>query len=133
MEILVTLGNRLNDDGSISDFLRARLEKTLSIAKDYDLLVVTGGIANPKAGRAEADVMRDYLVERGVPEDEIRVENTSKTTKENAKHCRKVFEELNVKEITLLSSAYHIDRWYLNPAKLFRRFAKVDIKATVKA
>ncbi len=133
MEILVALGNRLNDDGSISEYLRARLEKTLAIAKDYDLIVVAGGIANPKAGRTEADAMRDYLVERGVPEDKIRVEKTSKTTKENAKQCRKIFEELGVKEITLLSSAYHIDRWYLNPAKLFKRFAKVDIKATVKA
>jgi uncharacterized SAM-binding protein YcdF (DUF218 family) len=133
MKVLVTLGNRMNDDGTFSNAMMDRLNKTLEVEKDFDKLVVTGGIANPKAGVAEGDKMREWLVSQGVNPDKILVENRSLTTKENAKYTASILAELGVKEITLLSSAYHIDRWYLNPIKLFKKHAKVKIAGTIKA
>lgn len=133
MKVLVTLGNRLNDDGSISDYLRGRLQKTLDVEKDYDVLVLTGGIANPKAGKSEGSVMKAWLLEKGVDESKIVVEDRSTTTKENAKFCRQIFEKLGVTEVTVLSSAYHIERKWLNPVKLFKRYAKVNVAGTIKS
>lgn len=133
MKVLVTLGNRLNDDGSISDYLRGRLQKTLDVEKDFDILVLTGGIANPKAGKSEGSVMKAWLLERGVDESKIVVEDRSTTTKENAKFCRQIFEKLGVTEVTVLSSAYHIERKWLNPVKLFKRYAKVNVAGTIKS
>ncbi len=133
MKVLVTLGNRLNDDGSISDYLRGRLQKTLDVEKDYDILVLTGGIANPKAGKSEGSVMKAWLLEKGVDESKIVVEDRSTTTKENAKFCRQIFEKLGVTEVTVLSSAYHIERKWLNPVKLFKRYAKVNVAGTIKS
>ncbi len=133
MKVLVTLGNRMNDDGTLSNHMLDRLNKTLEVEKDFDKVVVTGGIANPKAGLAEGDKMCEWLVAHGVNPDKILVENKSLTTKENAKFTRAILEELGVTEITLLSSAYHIDRWYLNPIKLFKKHAHVNITGTIKA
>lgn len=133
MKVLVTLGNRLLDDGSISDFLRGRLEKTLEVADNYDVLVLTGGVANPKAGKSEGSVMREWLLEKGISADKIIVEDRSTTTKENAKFCREIFEKLGVNEVAILSSAYHIERKWLNPLKLFKRYAKVNVAEAIKA
>jgi uncharacterized SAM-binding protein YcdF (DUF218 family) len=133
MKVLVTLGNRMNDDGTFSNAMMDSLNKTLEVEKDFDKVVVTGGIANPKAGVAEGDKMCEWLVSQGVNPDKILVENRSLTTKENAKYTASILAELGVKEITLLSSAYHIDRWYLNPIKLFKKHAKVKIAGTIKA
>ena len=133
MKVLVTLGNRMNDDGTLSNAMLDRLNKTLEVEKEYDKVIVTGGIANPKAGVAEGDKMCEWLVEHGVNPDKILVENRSLTTKENAKYTAQILAGIGVNEITLLSSAYHIDRWYLNPSKLFKKYAKVTIAGTIKA
>lgn len=135
MKVLVVLGNRLLDDGGMSDFLKGRLNAALDAWKsgEYGKIVVTGGIANPVPAVSEASVMRKWLIEQGVPEDSVIAEGSSHTTKENAKFCRKIFEELGVKEITLLSSKYHIERKWLNPTRLFRHYAKVEIAATIKS
>ncbi len=133
MKVLVTLGNKMNDDGTLSNKMIDRLNKTLEVEKEFDKIIVTGGIANPKAGVAEGDKMYEWLVEHGVSPAKILVENRSLTTKENAKFTAKILEGIGINEITLLSSAYHIDRWWLNPSKLFKKYAKVTIVATIKA
>ncbi|MBR2956447.1 MAG: hypothetical protein IKC54_04575 [Clostridia bacterium] len=48
MKVLVTLGNRMNDDGTLSNAMLDRLGKTLEVEKDFDRIVVTGGIAYDK-------------------------------------------------------------------------------------
>ena len=121
MEVLVVLGNKMNDDGSFSVEMMKRLTKTLEVVKNYDKVLCCGGIANTIAGVREADKMREYLIE-----------NNSTTTKENAKFSKEILEELGVREITLLSSKSHIRRCYLNPVLLFRKWAKVKVKATIK-
>ncbi len=135
MNVLVILGNRLQDDGTMSEKLKGRLNAGLDAWKSgkFDKIVVTGGIANPLAGKSEGSVMLSWLIESGVPADCIVVEDKSMTTKENAKFCRAIFENLGVKEITLLSSEYHIERKWLNPVRLFKRFAKVKIAQTIKS
>ena len=130
MKILVVLGNRMNDDGTFSSIMMERLNKTLAVANDYDKIIVTGGVANPNAGIAEGDMMCQWLIENGVPMGKIVVENRSHTTKENAKYSAPIIKGLGTNDVTLLSSAYHIDRKILNPIRLFRKYTKIkDIKA----
>ena len=60
MLVLVVLGNRLNDDGSMSELMRERLNLTLQIEKRLapQIIVLSGGVANKKANVAEAEVMQ---------------------------------------------------------------------------
>ena len=126
MKILVILGHRLQDDGTMDATLKCRLDTALSYYKeeinpDEDIIIVSGGIANKKAGIAEATLMGDYLVEKGVPEKAIIREISSRTTKQNAKFSKGIIQRYGVTGITLCTSKYHFDRKLLNPVKLFQR------------
>ena len=133
MKILVVLGNRMNDDGTFSDAMMDRLNKTLTVAEDFDKIIVTGGIANPIAGVAEGDMMSQWLVENGVPMSKILVENRSHTTKENAKFTAPILKGIGAEEVTLLSSAYHIDRKIYNPLRLFKKYTKLKSIEVIRA
>ena len=133
MKVLVVLGNRMNDDGTFSDAMMDRLNKTLSVAEDFDKIVVTGGVANPTAGLAEGDMMCKWLVQNGIPMSKIIVENRSHTTKENAKFTAPIIKGIGAEEVTLLSSAYHIDRKVYNPIRLFKKYTKLETIEAIRA
>ena len=86
MIVAVVLGNRLNDDGSITDKMRCRIELASEIHKTLlpCKMVLSGGVANPLAGKSEAQAMFDILVAERVPENVLIREEKSLTTKQNA-------------------------------------------------
>ena len=133
MKVLVVLGNRMNDDRTFSDAMMDRLNKTLAVAEDFDKIIVTGGIANPLAGVAEGDMMSQWLIENGVPMSKILVENRSHTTKENAKFTAPILKGIGAEDVTLLSSAYHIDRKAYNPVRLFKKYTKLSVIEAIRA
>ena len=75
----IILGNRLNDDGSITKLMKHRLELALELEKNFDLdkIIVSGGIANKKANVSEASVMASYLIEKGISAEKIIIEDQS--------------------------------------------------------
>ncbi len=132
MKVLITLGNVLADDNSISKALEARLTLTLSVMGDYDCVILTGGFCNRTATRPEAEVMRDWLVARGADGGKLIIENKSYTTAENAEFCAPILARLGADDVTVLSSAYHIERDFLNPVDLFLEYTGIEVK-TLKA
>ena len=123
MLVAVVLGNRLNDDGSITDTMESRLKSALKLNEKFcpDYIIVSGGVANEKAGISEAQTMRDYLVERGVPSSKIVLEDKSLTTKQNAEFSVPICVMLNASELLLCTSLEHMTRSFLNPIKLFQK------------
>ena len=76
-------------------------------------ILVTSGIEYQRADgsrRTEADDMRELLIALGVPAQAILTEGKAKNTKENAHFSAKTLRELNVREILLVTSAYHLKR-----------------------
>lgn len=70
-------------------------------------LILTGG--NPDAsGKTEAAVMREYLLERGVPEEKLRLDDQAETTKENFLDAKKMIDPND--PVVLVTSDYHMDR-----------------------
>ena len=133
MKVLVILGHRLNDDGTIDATLKCRLDTALDLIRAEIIpgdgrVIVTGGIANKKAGVPEGKKMKEYLIACGVPEQYIIQEISSRTTKQNARFSKSIIESLGVDSIVLCTSQYHFDRKYLNPVKLFDRALKGRIK-----
>ncbi len=126
MKIVVLLGNRMNDDGTLSEKMITRLELCIKYFNKHgaDKIIVSGGIANKIAGVAEADKMEEYLLNNGIPESVIIKEDKSLTTKQNAEFsCPKALE-LKASTMVLITSKEHMYRWYLNPIKLFKRYLK---------
>lgn len=134
MLVAVILGNRLNDDGSISKIMERRLQATLRLNKLFlpSKIIVSGGVANPLAGVSEAQVMRDYLVEHGVESDVIELEDKSLTTKQNAEFSVPMAAKLGATEILLCTSVEHMGRKFLNPIRLFckelQKFPEINLR-----
>ena len=126
MKVAVVLGNRLNDDKSITPVMEQRLMLTLKLIAEHDpdKIIVSGGVANPAAGVSEAEVMRDWLVGHGVDKDTIVLEDKSLTTKHNAQFSVPILVGLGAKTVILCTSEEHMKRWYLNPLKLFKKQLK---------
>ena len=107
--VVIILGNRLNDDGSISKIQEQRLLLALEIEEKFkpDYFILSGGLANPKAKKTEADAMFEYLVAKGIDEKKLIKEGNSLSTVENALYSVPIAEKLGAKTIMVCSSAYH--------------------------
>jgi uncharacterized SAM-binding protein YcdF (DUF218 family) len=74
-------------------------------------VVVTSGPQKPGGpGPSCAEVMRDFLVSLGIPEQDILLESQSRTTFENATLCRALLEPRGIKRIVLVTDALHMYR-----------------------
>ncbi|MEG1790954.1 MAG: YdcF family protein [Clostridia bacterium] len=131
MKVLVVLGNRLRDDATMSEYLKGRLDKTIEVAADFDKIVLSGGLANKKAGITEAAAMNEYLHKSGISADKILLETQSLTTKQNAKFVSPIIKQFGEIEVTILSSAYHINRKFKNPIKYFTFYLKCAVKSII--
>lgn len=125
MKIAVVLGNRLSDDATPTRVLTERVGLTVDFYKRHspDFVILSGGMANPKAGVSEAGAMKKML-DGLIPEDKLITESESLTTRQNALYSVPIALKLNAAEITVISSPEHIDRRYLNPIRLFRKTLK---------
>lgn len=126
MKVAVILGNRLNDDKSISEIMKKRLDLTIKLNKDLapDRIILSGGVANKKAGISEAQVMYDYLVSKGIKAEKLIKEDQSLTSAENAKFSVPIVQSLGADTLIVCSTIEHINRWWLNPVKAFRKQIK---------
>lgn len=126
MVVAVILGNRMNDYGTLSQKMQSRLGLALKLyaEKAPDRIIVSGGVANKVAGKAEADEMYKWLVSNGIPSDVLIKEGRSLTTKQNAKFSAPIIKGLGADKVILCTSAEHFNRRYLNPYKLFSRALK---------
>lgn len=134
MQVLIVLGHRLRDDGGMTDILTERLDAAERAYKNggIDKVIVSGGVANRKARIAEATVMKNALIARGLPTDVIIEENKSKTTRGNARLSTPIIVSLGAETAILCTSDYHINRKHNNPVKLFtKRLKKSGVELVI--
>ena len=121
MLALVVLGNRMKDDGNLSETAILRLETTLQAIELFkpDYVILSGGLANPIAGITEAAAMKDYLLRQGVNPDKLITEEESISTLQNAKFTVLLARQRKIDELVIISTPEHMARGWLNPLKLF--------------
>lgn len=107
--VCIVLGNRLKDDGSISEIQEERLKMVLEIEETFKpkCYILSGGLANEKAGRTEAAAMYEYLIEKGFEKERLIKEEQSLSTVGNALYSIPIAKELNAKTVLVCTSAYH--------------------------
>ena len=83
-QVAVILGSKVNKDGSLSDRLKARLDKGLALYKNNTVqeLYVSGGLGIE--GHYEGTVMAEYLITKGVPKHLIKIDNEGVNTRGTA-------------------------------------------------
>lgn len=158
-DYIVVLGAGLLNGDQISATLKNRLDSTLEYIDKYDkgeTIVVSGGKGSDEK-ISEAEVMKKYLVNHGIAENRIIMENKSTNTFENFKFSKKVIESNSGKEknditIKIITNGFHSFRsqflskrvgfaeskvysaktpWYLIPGYYSREFIAIGKSAII--
>ena len=131
MDIIVILGKRLNDDSTMTEELKERLDLGISLLNEnIGKIAICGGIPNKEAGVSEASRMYEYLLLKGIKEGLIIKEERSLTTLGNAIYLKKILKRLDIKvdNLYLVSTKYHFERKTFNCFRIFKRtFRKSNI------
>ena len=106
--VVVVLGCQVRGDRP-SKMLRRRLDAALELLEKYpDVKCVVSGGKGDDENISEAECMRNYLVEEGISEDRIIMEDKSTTTFENLKFSLEKLDERGIsRDITIVTDGYH--------------------------
>lgn len=107
---VVLLGLKLAPDGTPRPALIDRIEKALEALAAYpdSIVVATGGI--PQSGRTETEVMRDWLLERGLPPERIHEEGCARDVVENILYSRYILDAERIRRVVAVTAANNVRR-----------------------
>ncbi|NLW79054.1 MAG: YdcF family protein [Ruminococcaceae bacterium] len=98
----------------VGDVLRRRLDAALEAwQKNPDALIVVTGGQGPQETITEALAQQRWLLERGVPEDKIVLEDKSESTEENLSFSRRLLAERGIaadEPVGVVTNAFHCYR-----------------------
>ena len=108
-DAMIILGHRLEEGCRPSEDLVRRIDCAVAHWKATNVPIVMpcGGIT-PGHDRTEAEVLREMLVERGMPAEIILLEDRSRITIENILNAKRLLGE--GKRVALVTSDYHVER-----------------------
>ena len=112
-DVAVVLGNRVFADGSLSTWLKGRVDKSLELYKEHRVkkIFVSGGISTKKdGGYPEGDAMRDFLIKNGVPASDIITDNAGINTYYTAKNFIDWNQDQHYSSVVVVSQFFHITR-----------------------
>ena len=93
------------------------LAKRLNKAAEYyeknpDAIIIVSGGQGPQEDISEALAMKRYLVDKGIPEDKIIMEDESTSTITNFRYSREIMEKegMSLESVVFVTNAYHVYR-----------------------
>ncbi len=107
---IIVLGAQVLPDGTPNVQLSWRLDKALEAWKAHPAPIVVCGAQGHDEPLPEAEAMRKYLADRGVPEDEILMDSASFNTKQNLKNAKELLSTREVSRPLIVTSDYHVPR-----------------------
>ena len=116
-EVLVVFGCHVNPDGP-SIQLRERLDAALGYWQEHpDIHIVVSGGKGDNEHQSEARSMHDYLIDHGVDEESILMEDKSRNTHQNVLYTRELLRRTvdsgaweQPGRYVLVSSDFHLSR-----------------------
>ena len=116
-DYVIILGCRIRPDGSLYPLIRGRVERALAFADAQAAATGKRAVLVPSGGQgsdeplSESEAMAAYLLEKGIPQDEILKENRSQTTKENLTFSKDLIARQNQNaRVAFSTSSYHVCR-----------------------
>ncbi|WP_394776143.1 YdcF family protein [Flavobacterium sp.] len=109
-DVAVILGNKVNDDGTLSERLEKRLECGLMLYRENRIkkIIVSGGLG--REGYYEGDKMKEYLVSNKVPDSVIIVDNFGNNTRATVDNTLKLKDSLHFVSVIVVSQYFHVTR-----------------------
>jgi uncharacterized SAM-binding protein YcdF (DUF218 family) len=109
------LGCQIKKDGTLTPLLKGRVDKAIEFRNKQlaetgkDLIFVPSGGKGVDEVISEADAMKNYLVQNGIDEKNILIENKSKNTYENISFSNNLINDSNA-NIAFSTTNYHVFR-----------------------
>ena len=130
-DYIIIHGCGLIDGERVSKLLSNRVDKAIKLyrrSRGRAYLLPSGGQGGDEK-LSEAQAMKNYLLEKGIPEDRIILEDKSATTEENLRFSKRIIDSREGrKRIALVTSNYHVYRCLLLARQLKIRCAGVGAK-----
>lgn len=116
-DFVIILGSKIREDGTLTPLLKGRVDKAIEFGnKEYEInkkkiyYVPSGGQGSDEV-TSEAEAIKNYLLEQGIDEKQIIVENESTSTYENMKFSKKKIDEVKENgKIIFSTTNYHVFR-----------------------
>ncbi|MEI3406597.1 MAG: YdcF family protein [Christensenellales bacterium] len=109
-DTIIVLGAQVKADGTPSVALERRLTAALEEYRKKPSMMIVCGAQGSDEPRAEGDVMRDWLVERGVNEKEVIAETGSFNTRQNLGYAQSFMDDQGLTQALVVTSDYHVAR-----------------------
>lgn len=109
-DVAIVLGSKVEENGMPSVHLRLRLDRTVELYKAgmAPMIIVSGGPGVP--AHPEPIVMRDYLIDHGVPASAILLDNTGINTAATARNAVPLMTEHQFHSVIVISEYFHVPR-----------------------
>jgi len=128
-DVIALLGGGISDGspdlsglGAPSEEMSARIITAVRLQRKLGVPIIVSGGSVFRGRKAEAVVVKRFLMDLGVPGDKIIAEDRSWDTIENARYSLEICRKFNYEKIILVTSAYHMKRAIMS----FRKY-DVDV------
>lgn len=117
----VVCGYFANEDGTPSEMMKSRVDKAAALWKQKKVgyLILSGGAVHNKY--VEAEIMKKYAMEQGVPEEYILKEKQAVSTYHNLQYSAKIMDNFGFKDCVVVTNG-----WHLRKADHYARRARVE-------
>ena len=118
-DYILILGCQIRDDGTLTPLLKGRTDRALEFSRMQEAAAGYAPVFVPSGGKGEGEVIpeaeaiRNYLLEAGVPQDRILAEDRSENTRENLENSLNLIAEHSKKrdpKIAFSTTNYHVFR-----------------------
>lgn len=124
-DVIILLGGGVHEDapdlsgiGFPSEDMLSRIITAVRLQKKLNVpVIISGGIVFDSK-KAEALIVKRFLIELGVSDKKIILEDKSRDTIENARYTTEICKRLGYKKPLLITSAYHMKRAVMSFSKM---------------
>ena len=116
-DFIIILGSKIKKDGTLTPLLKGRVDKAIDFGnKQYELnkkkiIYIPSGGKGKDEIIPESVAIKNYLLEKGIKEKQIIIEDKSTSTFENLKFSKEKIDELNDNAKIIFSTTnYHVFR-----------------------
>lgn len=114
---IVIMGAAVQPDGTASPALIRRTRCAAQLWRQCGgVVIATGG--NVSHTSTEASLMRDMLLQAGLPHDQILLEEKARNTLENARNVRDLLVSEGISDVTIVTDGYHRLRSWMSFTRL---------------
>ncbi len=116
-DFIIILGCSIKKDGTLYPLLRGRVDKAIAFYHEQEEKTGKKAIFVPSGGQgsdeviSEGEAMKRYLLEQGIPEEQILPETESTTTLENMRFSKKLIDSVKPDaKVAFSTTNYHVFR-----------------------